>query len=167
MTPNGWLDDNGFLDDIVEGNAEYVEPALDQGIDAPLPASQEVVVTNASIQERVANLEARERRLQEWEADLQARERRLVEDLERRYRREMAGQAAAPRAAPDVLRAHEEAAEKTRAAIMSVEVVEEAGGGEALGNTRRLLEEGPCAKSAASALLDLVQVAKSCDQGGS
>ena len=32
-----------------------------------------------------------------------------------------------------------------------------------LENARRLLE-GPCAKSAASALMDLAQVAKSCDK---
>ena len=36
--------------------------------------------------------------------------------------------------------------------------------GHALDNARHLLEE-PCAKSAASALMDLAQVAKSCDEG--
>ena len=75
----------------------------------------------------------------------------------------MAGQAAAPRAAPEVSRAHEEAAENTRDGIRSVEAVEEAGGGEALGNARRL-REGHCAKSAASALMDLAKVTKSCDK---
>ena len=47
--------------------------------------------------------------------------------------------------------------------MRSMKAVEEACG-HALGNARRLLE-GPCAKSAASALMDLAQVAKSCDKG--
>ena len=125
---------------------------MDQGIDAPLPASQEVVATNASIQERVANLEARERRLQEWQESLEKRERDLVMALERRYIREMAGQAGP-----------KEVAKHMQAAIMSVEAVEEAGGGEALGNTRRHLEEEACAKHAASAYKSLAKLAESCD----
>ena len=139
-----------------------------QKLDQPLPTIQEVpesevVATEAHIQER--ELEARERRLRDREADLEARERRLqeLEDMEHRYLPKVAGQAAARRAAPEVSWPHEEAAKKTREAIRSMEAAEEAGGGEALGNARRLLE-GPCAKSAASALMDLAQVAKSCDK---
>ena len=140
-----------------------------QKLDQPLPTIQEVpesevVATEAHIQER--ELEARERRLRDREADLEARERRLqeLEDMERRYQAlEVAGQAAARRAAPEVSWAHKEAVEKKRDAIRSMKAVEEACG-HALENARRLLE-GPCAKSAASALMDLAQVAKSCDKG--
>ena len=130
-----------------------------QKLDQPLPTIQEV----PEAEER--ELEARERRLRDREADIEARERRLeeLEALERRYQAlEVAGQAAARRAAPEVSWAHKEAVEKKRDAIRSMEAVEEACG-HALENARRLLE-GPCAKSAASALMDLAQFANSCDQ---
>ena len=55
------------------------------------------------------------------------------------------------------------AAEKTRYAIWSLEAAEE-GGGDALGEARRLLE-APCAKCAASALMAIDDVAKSRDTG--
>ena len=54
-----------------------------------------------------------------------------------------------------------------RDAIRSMRAVEKACG-HALDNACHLLEaslEEPCAKSAASALMDLAQVAKSCDKG--
>ena len=128
-------------------------------LDQPLPTIQEV----PEAEER--ELEARERRLRDREADIEARERRLeeLEALERRYQAlEVAGQAAARRAAPEVSWPHEEAAKKTREAIRSIQAAEKAGGGEALGKARHLLEESPCAKKAAGALMDLAQVAKIC-----
>ena len=139
-----------------------------QKLDQPLPTIQEVpeaqvVATEAPIQE--ADIEARVRRLQHREADIEARERRLqeLEDMERRYQAlEVAGQAAARRAAPEVSWPHEEAAKNTREAIRSMEAAEKAGGGEALVKARHLLEGPPCAKKAAGALMDLAQVAKIC-----
>jgi len=128
-------------------------------LDQPLPTIQEV----PEAEER--ELEARERRLRDREADIEARERRLeeLEALERRYQAlEVAGQAAARRAAPEVSWPHEEAAKKTREAIRSIQAAEKAGGGEALGKARHLLEESPCAKKAAGALMDLAQVATIC-----
>ena len=53
-------------------------------------------------------------------------------------------------------------AEKTRYAIWSLEAAEEAVPARALGDARRLLEAG-CAESAATALLAIKGVAKSCD----
>ena len=134
-----------------------------QKLAQPLPTIQEV----PEAEER--ELEARERRLRDREADIEARERRLeeLEALERRYQAlEVAGQAAARRAAPEVSWPHEEAAKKTREAISAIQDAEtlskKAGGGEALGKARHLLEESPCAKKAAGALMDLAQVAKIC-----
>jgi len=122
-------------------------PKLEQ----PLPTIQEVPESGVA---------ATEARIRQRELELVARER----ELERRLQAlEVAEQAAARRAAPEVSWAHKEAVEKKRDAIRSMEAVEEACG-HALGNARRLLE-GPCAKSAASALMDLAQVAKSCDKG--
>ena len=122
-------------------------PKLEQ----PLPTIQEVPESGVA---------ATEARIRQRELELVARER----ELERRLQAlEVAEQAAARRAAPEVSWAHKEAVEKKRDAIRSMEAVEEACG-HALENARRLLE-GPCAKSAASALMDLAQVAKSCDKG--
>ena len=53
-------------------------------------------------------------------------------------------------------------AEKTRYAIWSLEAAEEAVPARALGDARRLLEAG-CAESAATAILAIKGVAKSCD----
>ena len=113
-------------------------------------------------------IEAREWRLRVWEDNLKKRECRLdeLEKIEQEYLK-MAGNAAARRAAPEVSWAHEEAVEKTWDAIRSMRAVEKACG-HALDNACHLLEaslEEPCAKSAASALMDLAQVAKSCDKG--
>jgi len=120
-------------------------PKLEQ----PLPTIQEVPESEVA---------ATEARIRQRELELEARER----ELERRLQAlEVAEQAAARRAAPEVSWAHKEVVEKKRDAIRSMEAVEEACG-HALENARRLLE-GPCAKSAASALMDLAQVAKSCD----
>ena len=126
-----------------------------QKLDQPLPTIHEVPELE---------MEAREWRLWDWEADLKARERRLneLEDIEQKYLK-MVGKAAARRAAPEVSWAHEEAVEKTRDAIRSMEAVEKECGHD-LENSRRLLE-GPSAKSAASALMDLESLAKSCDKG--
>ena len=121
-------------------------PKLEQ----PLPTIQEVPESGVA---------ATEARIRQRELELVARER----ELERRLQAlEVAEQAAARRAAPEVSWAHKEAVEKKRDAIRSMEAVEEACG-HALENARRLLE-GPCAKSAASALMDLAQFANSCDQ---
>ena len=131
-----------------------------QKLDQPLPTIQEV----PELEVVAMDVEARERRLRDREADLEARERRLneLEDIEQKYLK-MVGKAAARRAAPEVSWAHEEAVEKTRDAIRSMEAVEKECGHD-LENSRRLLE-GPSAKSAASALMDLESLAKSCDKG--
>ena len=107
------------------------EPALSAGarLQAVEASEAELAEREARIQER--ELEARERRLRDREADIEARERRLeeLEALERRYQAlEVAGQAAARRAAPEVSWAHKEAVEKKRDAIRSMEAVEEACG---------------------------------------
>ena len=102
-------------------------------------------------------IEAREWRLRVWEDN---------QKIEQEYLK-MAGNAAARRAAPEVSWAHEEAVEKTWDAIRSMRAVEKACG-HALDNACHLLQASlkePCAKSAASALMDLAQVAKSCDKG--
>ena len=111
--------------------------------------------------EKNAHIEARERQLWDREAKLALRELHVkeleerlneLEDMEHRYLR---------RVAPEVSWAHKEAVGNERDAIRSMEAVEEACG-HALKNARCLLE-GPCAKSAASALMDLAKVAKSCN----
>ena len=130
-----------------------------QQLDHSLPTIQEVP------ESEVVAMEALERRLRDREANLEKRELRLkeLEVIEQKYLLEVAGKAAARRAAPEVSWAHKEAVEKKWDAMRSMKAVEEACG-HALENARRLLE-GPCAKSAASALMDLAQVAKSCDEG--
>ena len=60
-------------------------------------------------------------------------------------------------------RAKNEAEEKTREAIKALQSAEEAGGGEALGEARRLLEAS-CTKSAASAVMVVADVAKNCEK---
>ena len=109
------------------------------------------------------------RRLQDREAELDARERRLqeLEATERRYQ---------ALGAPDGSQAAL-AAEKTWDAIQSLQAAlgawggrggpgspgcREEWGGDALREARRLLEV-PCAKSAASALIVIGEVARNCD----
>ena len=99
---------------------------------------------------------ARVRRLQDWEAELDARERH-IQGLEARLFQVADGSQAAL------------AAEKTRDAIQSLEAAlgawggREEWGGDALREACRLLE-APCAKSAASALIVIGEVAQSCDE---
>ena len=95
------------------------------------------------------------RRLQDREAELDARERRLQEREARWFQAADGSQAAL-------------AAEKTLDAIQSLEAAlgawggREEWGGDALREARRLLE-APCAKSAASALIVIGEVARNCD----
>ena len=108
----------------------------------------------------------RERRLRDQETKLKEREDRLLEleETERRYQAlEASGQTAASQSAHEGSRAGEQAADKTRDAIQSLRAAEEAGGGDLLGQAIRLLE-APCAESAASALMALADVARSCDE---
>ena len=108
----------------------------------------------------------RERRLRDQETKLKEREDRLLEleETERRYQAlEASGQTAASQSAHEGSRAGEQAADKTRDAIQSLRAAEEAGGGDSLGQAIRLLE-APCAESAASALMALADVARSCDE---
>ena len=99
---------------------------------------------------------ARVRRLQDQEAELDARERRLQEREARWFQAADGSQAAL-------------AAEKTLDAIQSLEAAlgawggREEWGGDALREARRLLE-APCAKSAASALIVIGEVAQNCDE---
>ena len=93
-----------------------------------------------------------------------------MEATERRYQaleaRARAGRAAAAPSAPATLEgsgAEEEAAEKTRDAVRSLEVAEEGGGGEGFGEVRQLLED-PCAKSAARALMAIASLVNKCDK---
>jgi len=108
----------------------------------------------------------RERRLRDQETKLKEREDRLLEleETERRYQAlEASGQTAASQSAHEGSRAGEQAADKTRDAIQSLGAAEEAGGGDSLGQAIRLLE-APCAESAASALMALADVVRSCDE---
>ena len=90
------------------------------------------------------------------------REQRLSElgDTERLYRQRIA---VTEPSRQECERADNEADEKRRDAIMAVEIAQEAGGGEALGEARRCLEAS-CTKSAASALMAVADVAKSCEK---
>ena len=126
----------------------------------------------AELAAREAELRDRERLVRERELELATREQRLqeLEATERGYQALEAeaavGRAADTPTAPATLarpRAEEEAAQKTQNAVRSLEAAEVAGGGEALGEARQLLED-PCAKSAASALMAIADVAKGCDK---
>ena len=104
-----------------------------------------------SAEERLAASEldraAREQHLRDWQADLEARESRLQE------------REATERARQDEQEPREASAR--RDAIRALDEAERAaGGGEALGEARRFLEEGePCAKRAAKALMAIAGLA--------
>ena len=97
-----------------------------------------------------------------WEEQLKKREERLchLEKIEQMYWLQNAGTEPSNQEGE---RAKNEAEEKTREAIKALQSAEEAGGGEALGEARRLLEAS-CTKSAASAVMIVADVAKNCER---